>query len=179
MLHCTAQHKKLSTNELAEVAALLVTVLEADTHEEAEHSLTGFVMDEASFILQGIQYEGMAGILEYNDSFRKRFANVVTDVTSVHRVRQQGGTEVLEAEFTMSALYLMTSMQIDVKGIALARISEGKLGHGILSFSLQDAIEKQISPNWQPTKNFNVMYGTLQLQVEKSLAHLEVLSHHI
>merc|ERR1712166_174141 len=170
-----AQHKKLSTNELAEVAALLVTVLEAETHEEAEQALTGFVMDEASFILQGIQYEGMAGILEYNDSFRKRFANVVTDVTSVHRVRQQGGTEVLEAEFTMSALYLMSSMQIDVKGIALARISEGKLGHGILSFSLQDAIEKQLSPNWQPTKTFNVMYGTLQLQVEKCLAHLEAV----
>ena len=161
------------------MATLLVTVLEAETHEEAAQSLTGLVMDEASFILQGIQYEGMAGILEYNDSFRKRFANVVTDVTSVHRVRQQGGTEVLESEFTMSALYLMTSMQIDVKGILLTRINEGKLGHGILSFSLQDAIEKQLSPNWQPTRNFNVMYGTLQLQVEKSLAHLEVLSHHI
>ena len=57
----------------------------------------------------------------------------------------------------------------------MARISEGKLINGVVSFSLLDALETLMNPAAMGNGNeFNVLYGTLQMQLDKALGHLEV-----
>ena len=59
----------------------------------------------------------------------------------------------------------------------MARISDGMLINGVVSFSdNQWPSEKLMNPaamgNVQ--NEFNVLYGTLQMQLDKALGHLEV-----
>ena len=91
-------------------------MLDAESPEEITTAMDGFLETEASFIMQGTHYNGLDGLLDYHASIKRRFGNVTANVSSIHLVKSTRGVHELSAEFTMSALYKMTGMKVNMTG---------------------------------------------------------------